>query len=109
MKSPLKAVARLKDIIRHVVDEHGQPHTKLHGLRMLNPTIFTRLPLASADSTNVARNIGIDSAWKGTYSPRSKETRTSILVERIESFNSAGTLDYCEKRDHFSVQLGLEV
>ncbi|HGF0958712.1 TPA: class I SAM-dependent methyltransferase [Yersinia enterocolitica] len=87
----------------------GQPITKLHGLRMLNPTIFTRLPLASADSTNVARNIGIDSAWKGTYSPQSKETRASILVERIESFNGAGALNYCEKRDHFSVQLGLEV
>ncbi|EKN3715158.1 TPA: hypothetical protein ACJIYU_000564 [Yersinia enterocolitica] len=109
VKSPLKAVARLKDIIRHVVDAHGQPITKLHGLRMLNPTIFTRLPLASADSTNVARNIGIDSAWKGTYSPQSKETRASILVERIESFNSAGSLDYCDKRDRFSMQLQMEV
>ncbi|EKN6173587.1 MULTISPECIES: hypothetical protein [Yersinia] len=109
VKSPLKAVARLKDIIRHVVDVNGQPITKLHGLRMLNPTIFTRLPLASADSTNVAQNIGKDVNWKGTYQPFSKETRAAVMVERIESHNSSGTLDYCEKRDHFAVQLGLEV
>lgn len=109
VKSPLKAVARLKDIIRHVVDIHGQPITKLHGLRMLNPTIFTRLPLSSADSTNVARNIGLDKKWKGTYQPESKETRASILVERIEAHNSTSSLNYCETKDYFSPQLSLEV
>ncbi len=62
VKRPTLAVARMKDLIRHIVDGHGQPVTKLHGLRMLNPLIFTKLPLASADSTNVARNIGIDKA-----------------------------------------------
>ncbi|MGK9559302.1 hypothetical protein O6495_24055, partial [Salmonella enterica subsp. enterica] len=65
--------------------------------------------LASADSTNVARNIGIDSAWKGTYSPQSKETRAYVLAERIESFNSTGTLEYCEVRDRFNMQLQMEV
>lgn len=99
----------MKDIIRHVVDGHGQPITKLHGLRMLNPGIFTELPLASADSTNVAQNIGKDMNWKGTYQPQSKETRASIMVERIEAHNSAGSLNYDAKRDHFSMQLGLEV
>ncbi|MDC7863915.1 hypothetical protein TH59_02950 [Pantoea ananatis] len=76
---------------------------------MLNPLIFTKLPLASADSTNVARNIGIDKAWSGAYSPASKETRASVLVERIESHNSPGSLVYCEKRDRMSFQLHLEV
>ena len=109
VKSLLKAIARMKDIIRHVVDSHSRPITKLHGLRMLNKDIFTRLPLASADSTNVARNIGIDSAWKGTYSPQSKETRAYVLAERIESFNSTGTLEYCEVRDRFNMQLQMEV
>ncbi|CNI23023.1 Uncharacterised protein [Yersinia intermedia] len=109
VKSPRKAVARMKDIIRHVVDAHGQPITKLHGLRMLNHEIFTKLPLASADSTNVARNIGIDASWSGRNQPFSKETRAAVMVERIESHNSAGSLDYCENRDHFAVQLGLEV
>ena len=109
VKRPGQAVARLKDLIRHVTDVHGQPVAKLHGLRMLNPQIFTRLPLSSADSTNVARNIGIDKAWSGAYSPASKETRAALLVERIESHNAPGSLAYCESRDRISFQLALEV
>lgn len=91
VKRPNLAVARMKDLIRHVVDAHSQPVTKLHGLRMLNPLIFTKLPLASADSTNVARNIGIDKARSGAYAPASKETRAALMVERIESHNSPGS------------------
>jgi hypothetical protein len=83
---------RAYEAIEYISVSDGQPRCKIHGLRMLNPEIFTELPLASADSTNVARNIGIDSAWKGTYQPQSKETRTSILVERIEHFNGADRL-----------------
>ncbi|EBF8503662.1 hypothetical protein FGZ68_04200 [Salmonella enterica subsp. enterica] len=109
VKRPNLAVARMKDLIRHVVDAHSQPVTKLHGLRMLNPLIFTKLPLASADSTNVARNIGIDKAWSGAYAPASKETRAALMVERIESHNSPGSLAYCEQRDRFDMQLQLAV
>lgn len=70
-------------------DSDGIPKAKLHGLRMLDPTIFSHLPFSSADSTNVARNIGIDSAWRGTYTPASKSMRASILMERIEVHASA--------------------
>lgn len=68
----------------------GRPAAKLHGLRMLNSDVFCRLPLSSADSTNVARNVSMDSAWRGTYTPASKETRGQILAERIEMFNGGG-------------------
>jgi len=67
----------------------SKPICKLHGLRMLNPEVFRHLPLASADSTNVARNIGLDSRWRGAYSPASKAMRAAILTERIEAHNSA--------------------
>lgn len=53
------------------------------------PEIFTRLPLSSADSTNIARNIGIDSAWTGTYQPPTKEVRALVMRERIESRQSS--------------------
>lgn len=106
---PKIAVARMKDIIRHVTDTHNQPIAKLHGLRMLNPQIFTELPLASADSTNVARNIGIDKAWKGAYAPASKETRAALMVERIESHNSPGELRYSGKADRVENPLHLAV
>lgn len=67
----------------------GVPISKLHGLRMLDPYVFTRFPFSSADSTNVARNIGIDRAWNGSYSPTNKAGRGVVLADRIEAFNSA--------------------
>jgi hypothetical protein len=74
--------------MRVVCDDDGRPLCKLHGLRMLNPEVFTRLPFASADSTNIGRNIGIDQAWKGTYSPPTKEARSLLMRQRIESQNA---------------------
>jgi hypothetical protein len=55
----------------------------------LDPAIFAHVPLASADSCNVARNVGLDSRWKGPYSPRSRAMRSLILMERIESHASS--------------------
>lgn len=67
----------------------GLPCCKLHGLRMLDPAIFSRLPLASADSTNIAQNIGIDNNWRGTYTPPDKAWRARVMAARIESHNGA--------------------
>lgn len=86
-------LARVRKALRAICNAEGQPITKIHLLRGLNPEIFTQLPVASADSTNVGRNIGIDSRWKGTYQPKSKIVRTRILVDRIEFFNSACRLE----------------
>ena len=80
---------RMADAMDVCTDEHGMPNAKLHGLRMLDPTVFSHLPLASADSTNVARNIGMDGRWKGPYTPASKEARAAILMERIEGHAAA--------------------
>jgi len=74
--------------MRVICDDEGRPLCKLHGLRMLNPEIFIRLPLSSADSTNIGRNVGIDQAWKGSYSPPTKEARAQIMRSRIESVNA---------------------
>lgn len=90
---PDNFLRRMAEVLPEICDSEGFPICKLHGLRMLNPDIFSRLPLSSADSTNVARNIGIDAAWRGTYQPKSKETRTAILVERIEAEIGAQRLD----------------
>lgn len=83
---------RMGEAMDAICDADGRPPCKLHGLRMLNPTIFSQLPLSSADSTNVARNIGIDAAWdRAPYAPRSKSTRALILADRIEHHASAAT------------------
>lgn len=81
--------ARMDEAMAEVCDEQGRPRCKLHGLRMLSPTVFSHLPLASADSTNVARNIGIDKSWKGPYKPVTPMTRALVLAERIETHVSA--------------------
>jgi hypothetical protein len=80
---------RMTRAMETVCREDGYPKTKLHGLRMLDPRIFAQFPFAGADSTNVARNIGIDQAWRGAYQPATKAGRGIVLAERIEAFNSA--------------------
>jgi hypothetical protein len=80
---------RMSNVMRIACDEEGMPLVKLHGLRMLDPVLFSHLPLASADSCNVARNIGIDSKWSGPYAPRSRAARALIMLDRIESHASA--------------------
>lgn len=85
---------RMAEVMRIVCDDKGRPITKLHGLRMLNPEVFSRFPFSSADSTNIARNIGIDSAWRGTYTPSGKDVRGIVMAERIESVQAAMTWNH---------------
>lgn len=109
-KKPRACRAKLRDLIRHVVDVRGYPVCKLHGLRMLNKDIFMHVPLSSADSTNIARNINIDKYWeKSPYRTSSKETRAWVLAERIETNNSASALQYDAVRDRFTPQLAFEI
>ena len=80
---------RITEAMSVICDSDGYPKVKIHGLRMLDPGIFSKLPLSSADSCNVARNVGLDQAWKGTYAPHSRAMRALILMERIEKHASA--------------------
>ena len=80
--------SRMSQAMNSICDDQGRPLCKLHGLRMLNPKVFSRLPLASADSTNIGRNIGIDKSWRGNYMPPSKEVRAQVMRSRIESHNA---------------------
>ncbi|HBY4300875.1 TPA: hypothetical protein MIU03_18290 [Klebsiella pneumoniae] len=51
-----------------------------------------------------------DKSWqKSAYAPASKETRAAVLVERIESMNSASALNYNAERDRFMPQLAFEI
>lgn len=85
---------RMNDVMRVVCDSIGRPLVKLHGLRMLNPRVFTRYPFSSADSTNIGRNIGIDKHWqKGNYLPPTKEVRAYVMRTRIEGYNAPATFN----------------
>lgn len=68
-----------------VCDDLGRPPCKLHGLRMLNPTVFSQLPLASADSTNVAQNH-----WRERQLYGLTPTMGGLkIIDRIEQHASA--------------------
>lgn len=79
---------RMAEAMTAACDEHGRPLAKLHGLRMLDPAIFHRLPLASADSTNAVRNSSNYNRF-GMYTPPNASTRMAIIAERIEQHQSA--------------------
>jgi hypothetical protein len=79
---------RMREVMAAACDKDGRPKAKLHGLRMLDPEVFSRLPLSSADSTNAAVNSGSLSRF-GMYKPPTSSQRAEVIAERIESMNSA--------------------
>ena len=93
---------RMNEAMRVVCDDAGQPRCRLHGLRMLDPRIFSRFPFASADSVNIGRNIGIDQAWRGPYQPPTKESRVQLMRSRIESVNAPNVYDFMPQHELFA-------
>jgi hypothetical protein len=89
--------ARMGAAMRVVCDDMGRPICKLHGLRMLDPGIFTKFPFSSTDSTNIGRNVGIDKHWKnGNYPPPTKEARAQVMRARIEAHNAPATWNFVQ-------------
>lgn len=84
--------ARMRAAMHAVCDEQGRPICKLHGLRMLNPKVFSKLPLASADSTNAGRNCNQLDRF-GMYVPATGAQRTAVIADRIEQHNSASVFE----------------
>lgn len=79
---------RMSEAMAAICDDKGRPLCRLHGLRMLDPAVFSRLPLASADSTNAAVNGGSVSRF-GMYVPPTAGQRAQVIADRIEAHNSA--------------------
>jgi hypothetical protein len=79
---------RISEVMDVCCNSSGVPRCKLHGLRMLDPEIFSRIPLASADSTNAAVNSGSITRF-GMYVPPTTYQRASVIADRIEANNSA--------------------
>ncbi|WP_420997612.1 hypothetical protein ACKI2N_012440 [Cupriavidus sp. 30B13] len=80
---------RMREAINAICDDQGRPLCKLHGLRMLNPDVFSKLPLSSADSTNAGRNCNQLDRY-GIYVPPTAAQRAAIIADRVERFSSAG-------------------
>lgn len=92
---------RMGDVMGICTYENGRPRTKLHGLRMLDPAIFSRLPLASADSTNAA----VNGNRKGQQIGANTLTGQTIIAERIERHQSASVWVPLEKQGALAFDL----
>lgn len=100
----LRWEARMREAFEAICDLEGRPVTKLHGLRMLDPQIFSRFPFASCDSTNVARNVGLDGKWGGPNAPAGKAWRGQVLASRIESQQSAARWEPKAHQHEFALE-----
>lgn len=78
---------RMGEMMVAVCDSNGRPRCRLHGLRMLDWRVFTRLPLSSADSVNVGMNCG-RSARLFAVDP---VAGAEVIAARIEAHNSAAS------------------
>ena len=78
---------RMREAMKIACYDDGRPRTKLHGLRMLDPSVFHMLPLSSADSTNAVRNSSNFSRF-GNYKPPTASQRMTVIADRIESHQS---------------------
>lgn len=84
---------RINEAMEVLCGHDGLPRCKLHGLRMLNREIFTRIPFSSADSTNAVQNGNRKAAQCGTNSL----TGMTIIADSIESESSAALWKKLEK------------
>lgn len=94
---------RMGQVMRVLCDDAGQPHCRIHGLRMLDPNVFSRFPFSSADSTNIGRNIGIDLKWSGPYAPPTKEARTQLMRARVENVNAPSAYDFMAHQEELAI------
>lgn len=90
---------RMGDALDEVTDQQGRPVVKLHGLRMLDPRIYSLIPFASVDSCSVARNLGIDKKWDTGYlRGLSRPVRAAVLADRFENHAAASTWERTRER-----------
>jgi hypothetical protein len=78
----------MSEIMEVCCDADGVPKSKLHGLRMLDPEVFSKMPLSSADSTNAVQNAKSNDRF-GMYRPPTAAQRAAVIADRIEIHNSA--------------------
>ncbi len=89
---------RIAEAMNVICDAEGRPKCKLHGLRMLDPEVFTRMPLSSADSTNAAVNSGSLSRF-GSYPAPTAAQRSAVIAERIEANNCSAVWERVHQDD----------
>lgn len=84
-----KWCVRMAEVMGAMCDRDGVPRCKIHGLRMMDPAIFTAYPFRSVDSTNCAQN---GSRNGKVIDERLTSGQGAIITAwRIEAHNSPAT------------------
>lgn len=78
---------RMGEAMSVATDELGRPKCRLHGFRMLDPSVVESYPFASCDSTNVAQNASLVRRF-GNYCPPTRSQRCEVIASRIEATQS---------------------
>lgn len=80
---------RMAEVMDVMCDVDGIPKCKIHGLRMMDPAIFTSYPFRSVDSTNCAQNGARNG--KAIDEKLTSGQGSIITAWRIEAHNSPAT------------------
>ena len=78
---------RMTEVWNLLCRHDEQPRVKIHGLRMLNPNVFTKYPFASCDSTTVSLNSNMNTKYK--HLPQDEVCKANHLANVIELQQSA--------------------
>lgn len=78
----------MSEFLNTVCDENGSFGCKVHGLRMLDPRIFSKIPLHSADSTNASVN-GHRCMKEGILKDMQRWQGNIRVAQRVENFQSS--------------------
>ena len=79
----------ISKVMVKLVDEKGRPISQIHGVDMLDPTIFSHVPLASADSNPDSQTAVKNSTDRSKPWSLSSRSEKIILMDRIEKHASA--------------------
>ena len=71
---------RMSDAMKVACDSYGRPHVPMHGLRMMDTTIFSHIPLDGVDSATIARNCGIDKGTPKAYRQLPPKSRAIVMA-----------------------------
>lgn len=95
--------ARMTEVMGVACNERGQTKVPLHGLRMMNATVISRVPLTSVDSTNLARNHARHR--KGVGTSLSPGQAVMIFADRLERHVTAAKWNQEHGAFHFDMEL----
>ena len=91
---------RMLEAMEVACDEHGMMRKPGHGLRMADPSIATKYPFASVDSTNVAQNKG----GNRVYPFPSDIQRAETIAARMELHQSPGHFTFSGQQEFFELE-----